>query len=237
MPNHPVKTTLRQAGLLAACFVSSLILAEIAQPTDAHAESLFRASTTYATQEPLRSRSLFTPPISRQVGDMVTINIDEETELTTDAELKITRNQTIDENGSSLYNSTLGFFVDKLPFGGSTLKKIFTAPTFNGLDNQNQLSSKAESTRTTSLKDNITCQVVQILPNGNLVVQGQKVVQVNKERGDMIVTGIVNPYYLDRNNQISSKMVANFQMLQGGKGVISRQQNDGIANKIYQFFN
>jgi len=62
-------------------------------------------------------------------------------------------------------------------------------------------------------------------------------VQANKERGNLIVTGIVKPYYLDRNNQISSKQVANFQMLQAGKGVISRQQTDGIANKVYQFFN
>jgi flagellar basal body L-ring protein FlgH len=60
---------------------------------------------------------------------------------------------------------------------------------------------------------------------------------MSKERGELVVTGIVKPYYLDRNNRISSTQVANLQILQGGKGVISRQQNDGLANKIYQFFN
>lgn len=212
-------------------------LCQIVLPTVCQAESLFRVNATYSAQEPLRSRSLFTPPISREVGDLVTILIDETTTQETAAELKITRTQTIDENGSNMYNNVLGFVLGKLPFKTNKVENLLRAPSFNGMDNANNLNSKAESSRDLKIKDSIACQVVQVLPNGDLVVQGQKTVQYSKERSDLIVTGIVKPYYLDRNNQIASKMVANFQMMQGGKGVISRQQNDGVANKIYQFFN
>ena len=117
------------------------------------------------------------------------------------------------------------------------VRTTLEAPNFNGLSNTNELNSRAEINRTTGLVDTITCQVVQVMPNGDLMVQGQKTVQGGKERTDLIVTGLIKPFYLNRNNQINSNMVANFQMVQGGKGIISRQQNDGIANKIYQFFN
>jgi flagellar L-ring protein precursor FlgH len=232
------RSTSRQGKVAGGCLLFSLILLQNAQPLGAHAESLFRASTTYNSQGPVQSRSLFTPPIAREVGDRVTIQIDETTAQTNKAELKITRNQTINENGSSLFNNMVGFMVDKIPFiKTSKIKSTLSVPSFNGLDNANTADSKAEMTHATSFQDNISCQVVQVLPSGDLMVQGQKVVQNNKERQVFMVTGIVKPYYLDRNNEISSKMVGNLQMIQSGKGVISRQQSDGIANKVYQFFN
>lgn len=239
--NETTSTTKPVSVRLIRVVLFSLLLAgsatQIAVPCAAHAESLFRASTTYNAQEPLKPRSLFTPPIAREVGDLITITIDDTSTLSTTSELKIKRTQTINENGSSLFNSMLGFVFGKLPINTSKITNALKSPSFNGLDNANDLNSKAETSRTTTVTDSITCQVVQVLPNGDLVVQGQKTVQTNKERGDLMVTGIVRPYYLDRNNQIASSKVGNFQLIQGGKGVISRQQNDGIANKIYQFFN
>lgn len=218
------------------CLLAALMLVS-ALATSAQAESLFRASTTYNAQEPVQSRSLFTPPIARAVGDMVTIQINETTQNLMRSEIRMIKDQTITQNGSSLFNNMLTFMLGKLPFNTSRINTTLQAPNFNGLDNSNELNSRAEINRTTGLVDTITCQVIQILPNGDLMVQGHKTVQGAKERTDLIVTGIVKPYYLNRRNEISSNMVGNFQMMQGGKGIISRQQNDGIANKIYQFFN
>jgi len=231
------KPTSKTFRVWVACALFSLIVAHEAQLMEAEAESLFRASTTYDAQAPLKPRSLFTPPISREVGDMVTITISETVAQNITSELKITRTQTINQNGSSLFNHMLGFMLGKLPFNTGGIQKTLQAPSFDGLNNANNLGSKAESKRNTTLTNNITCQVVQVLPNGDLMVQGQKTLESSKERADLIVSGIVKPYYLDRYNQIPSSRVGNFQMVQGGKGVISRQQNDGIANKIYQFFN
>lgn len=209
----------------------------LAQTLPVCAESLFRASTSYNAQAPITSRSLFTPPIARQVGDLVTIQINETTQNLVRSEIRMTKGQTIDQNGSGMFNNMLGFFLGKLPFNTDRIRTTLEAPNFNGLSNTNELNSRAEINRTTGLVDTITCQVVQVMPNGDLMVQGQKTVQGGKERTDLIVTGLIKPFYLNRNNQINSNMVANFQMVQGGKGIISRQQNDGIANKIYQFFN
>lgn len=220
-----------------AIWISLFLLGSLCQAAPVSAESLFRASTTYSAREPVHSRSLFTPPIARAVGDLVSIQINETTQNLVRSEIRMTKEQTINQNGSNLFNNMLGFMLGKLPFNTSRINTALQAPNFNGLDNSNEMNSRAEINRTTGLVDTITCQVVQVLPNGDLMVQGQKTVQGSKERTDLIVTGIIKPYYLNRNNQISSNMVANFQMMQGGKGIISRQQNDGIANKIYQFFN
>jgi flagellar L-ring protein FlgH len=237
--NQPIQTVSASYAklLLTGTLFCAILTTQAIQLPVAQAESLFRASTQYSAQEPIRPRSLFTPPIAREVGDLVTIQIDELAVLETTAELKIKRTQVIEENGSSLFNNMLGFMLGKLPFNTNKIQDTLSSPSFNGLDNSNDLGSKAESRRNTVVRDFITCQVVQVLPNGDLVVQGQKTVQGNKERANLMVTGIVKPYYLDRNNQIASSRVGNFQLIQAGKGVVSRQQNDGIANKIYQFFN
>jgi flagellar L-ring protein precursor FlgH len=172
------------------------------------------------------------------VGDIVTILINETTQTSDQAELKIDRNRITDTTGSGPYNQLLTFALGKLPFGWTDkLTEKLSGPVITDNGSTNILDSKAQNTRTTSFRDSITCQVTQVLPNGDLVVQGQKTMQNNKERQDMMVTGIVKPYYVNRTNQIPSNMVANFQMIRGGRGVISRQQNDGIANKINQFFN
>jgi flagellar L-ring protein precursor FlgH len=200
------------------------------------AESLFRASTAYQAQTPVTYRSLFVPPIARQVGDLVTITIEDTVQTQDKSELKLEHDRTTKNVGSTPYNQMINWAFGKFPMFRGLGEKL-QGPQFSDNTSNNDLGSKAEVTRTTSLTDNITCQVVQVLPSGDLLVQGQKTVQMNKERQDLMVTGIVRPFYLDKNNKISSKQVANLQVIRAGKGVISRQQNDGAVNKIYQFFN
>ncbi|MGE0199930.1 MAG: flagellar basal body L-ring protein FlgH [Candidatus Melainabacteria bacterium] len=219
--------------LLMLLIVCALLVSQV------FAESLFRANATMQADTPAYTpHSLFTQPNPKHVGDIVTITINETASLTTDSELKITRNQNIQENGTTLFNSMTRFLLDKIPFlPTQRLQTALEAPSFNGLDNSNNFGSKAESSRDTKLTDTITCQVMQVLPNGFLIVQGHKTVDINRDRQDMVVSGIINPYYLNRQNQIDSNKVANFQLVQGGRGAVSRQQSDGIANKVYQFFN
>jgi flagellar L-ring protein precursor FlgH len=216
--------------------VSLLVALAASVSAGAQAESLFRASTAYQAQTPVSYRSLFVPPIARQVGDIVTITIEDTVQTQDKSELKLQHDRTTTNVGSTPYNQLINWAFGKIPMFRGLGEKL-QGPQFSDTDSSNNLGSKAEVTRTTTLKDNITCQVVQVLPSGDLLVQGQKTVQMNKERQNLMVTGIVRPYYLDKDNQISSNKVANLQVIRAGKGVISRQQNDGAVNKIYQFFN
>lgn len=234
---HYVSSSLR-VGVLALCvgLVSALI------PGQSQAESLFRARASYAgANPPFTPRSLFIAPNPQNVGDIITVMIEEETKQEITANTTITKDQTIDENGSTLFNGAVRNIIGKLPFISTKMEDsvsgILSVPSFDGLDNSNSMTSTATANQSSKLEQTITCQIVQILPNGHLMIQGHKTVGMNKERQDLYVTGIVNPYFIDRNNQITSQKIANFQMVVGGKGVLSRQQNDGFVNKLYQFFN
>lgn len=209
---------------LTICMASTYILGAIYLP--AHSESLFRVSANHYEKSPYTPSSLFAQPIPRSIGDIVTIAIAENTTMTNGSELDIARNQTINQNGSGILNSLMR---------SVGIPSAIALPNVDGVNNNNDLSTSAEASRTTSLSDRITCQIVQVMPNGNLVVQGNKLVSVNRDRVNMMVSGIVNPYYLDQMNSITSTQVANFQIVMGGKGVISRQQTDGVYNKLFRF--
>ncbi len=217
----PCLTTISVLGLAAT--VGLFVLAPNAQ-----AESLFRASANYQSPNMgYTPQSLFTQPIPRAVGDVVTINVNETTNLTNTANLQVDRSQTITDNKAGILNNLMH---------SVGVPERFSFPSLSGANNDNELDSSASASRTSSLSDVVTCQVVQILPNGYLAVQGEKIVLVNRDRVNMVVSGIINPYYLDNNNSIASTQVGNFKMMMGGSGVISRQQNDGLTNKLYQIF-
>jgi len=210
-------------------------------PPATWAESLFRASaSTYAkTGEPqYRPASLIGPPIARNVGDTLTIRFDQQSRNEVEVNNRINKKHAVTDNGTGLINKNVAFVLDKLPFvNTSKLANTLSLPSFDGLNNSNDLTAKATTQNRTLVDDRVTCQVVQILPNGFLMVQGKKTTFMNKERQDIFITGIVNPFYLDKLNEVNSQYVASLQYLAGGKGVVSRQQNDGLVNKLYQFLN
>jgi flagellar L-ring protein FlgH len=200
------------------------------------AESLFRASAQYDGMQPT-PRSLFFQPAPRWVGDLVTIQLDEKTQSTITSTVRVDRKNTLQDNSTGLTNNAVRSLLRKVPIiSNNTADSIanrLALPSFDGLNDKQTVQSQAQSQKQSQIKDSITCQVTEVLPNGYLVVQGQKNVLMNKENTTLFVSGIINPYYMDRNNSIVSTRVGNLQMLAGGRGVISRQQGDGVASKLY----
>ena len=83
--------------------------------------------------------------------------------------------------------------------------------------------------------DKIAVQVVQQLPNRNLAVQGKKTLVNGNERMDFIVTGVVDPRWLNVDGEIYSDNVSNLQFALSGRGAISRNQNEGIFNRFVKY--
>lgn len=101
-----------------------------------------------------------------------------------------------------------------------------TRPLANLLTTSNaqQLQGQGTTSRDSALTTTLTAQVTQVLPNGNLVIQGQKEINVNSEHQTVIVRGIVRPDDLSPANQIGSDRVAMLEVRVTGKGVV----NDAI---------
>ena len=73
------------------------------------------------------------------------------------------------------------------------------------------------------------------MPNGNLLVQGKKTLVNANERVDLLVSGIVDPRWIDQQGEISSNQVANLQFAMSGAGTVSRGQNEGILYRFMRY--
>jgi len=84
-----------------------------------------------------------------------------------------------------------------------------------------QLEGQGTTSRGTTLSTTVTATVTDVLPNGNLVVQGEKEILVNSERQVISVRGIVRPDDLSSVNSVPSDRVARIEILVNGKGVVN----------------
>lgn len=185
----------------------------------AHSESLFMMSTTQSYySEP---KSLFSGVRARTVGDLVNILMDE----------KITIADNLQYGSSRTANTVDNFtgFINKL-FPGKLLND-----QFNNFGGENTVDSSANTTRLMKFQDSVTVQVVQLLPNGNLMLQGKKTIVNANERIDLLVSGIVDPRWINELGQVNSRNIANLQFAMNGKGSTSRAGNEGIINRAVKY--
>jgi flagellar L-ring protein FlgH len=100
--------------------------------------------------------------------------------------------------------------------------------------NAMQLQGQGTTSRGTTLNATVTAEVTNVLPNGNLVVQGRKEILVNSEKQIITLRGIVRPDDLSPTNSIPSNRVARMEILINGRGVV----NDAIRrpNFLYRLF-
>lgn len=87
--------------------------------------------------------------------------------------------------------------------------------------NNTQLQGQGTTSRGTTISTTMTAEVTAVLPNGNLVVEGQKEILVNSEKEVITVRGIVRPEDISPTNTIPSGSVARIQVLVNGKGVVN----------------
>jgi flagellar L-ring protein precursor FlgH len=97
-----------------------------------------------------------------------------------------------------------------------------TGPLANilGLNSESKLEGQGGTTRNTTLSATMTARVVEVLPNGNLVIEGTKSVGVNSENQIVMLRGVIRPYDVSALNTILSDQVAELELTVNGKGVV-----------------
>ena len=197
--------------------VSILILLTIIAAPTAQAESLFTLGATQHYQGV--PRSLFGGVQARQIGDLISIIMSENITLNDNLAYSSEKSSTTVDTFTTFMNKWFGLSLkDSDGFGGT-----------------NEVSNSAVGSRAMTLGDRIAVQVVQQLPNGNLTVQGKKTIVNGNERMDFIVTGVIDPRWLNVNGEIYSYNVSNLQFALSGRGAISRSQNEGIFNRFVKY--
>jgi flagellar L-ring protein FlgH len=88
-------------------------------------------------------------------------------------------------------------------------------------NNSTQLQGQGTTSRGTTLSTTMSAEVTAVLPNGNLVVKGQKEITVNAEKQVITIQGIIRPEDLSPQNSVPSNSLARMEILVNGKGVVN----------------
>jgi len=90
-----------------------------------------------------------------------------------------------------------------------------------GASGNTQLDGQGLTNRTSDLTTTLTARVIAVLPNGNLIVEGNKLVQINSEKQKVTIRGIVRWNDITPTNQVSSDRMADLEVLIDGRGVVN----------------
>jgi flagellar L-ring protein precursor FlgH len=167
------------------------------------------------------SRAFFKDQRAHQVGDILTIKV----KITDKAEFEnATKRKRVNKEDSGVDNF---FGKQKLPIMNSALPtRIFTADSTGSSEGEGSVN------RSEQLQTNVAGVITQVLPNGNLVVEGKQEVRVNFEIRELIVAGIVRPEDIESDNTIESTKIAQARIAYGGRGQITDVQQPRYGQQV-----
>jgi len=167
--------------------------------------------------------SLFADHRAHKVGDTLTILVQETASASSSASTKTSRNDSVNFGGVT--GSLRGLFR---PLG---IKRDLLGPF--GADAKTASNGQGQTTRAGTLVTQLTAVVKEILPNGNLVIEGSRTVGVNAERQKVVISGVVRPQDIAPDNTVSSVALANASVQYDGKGPVGDKQRRGLLSTLF----
>ena len=168
------------------------------------------------------SRSFFKDQRAHQIGDLLTVTVNITDQANFANETQRQRTATEDTGITAFIGSALL---------GQSATKALTGRTFQA-DSISQTDGKGSIVRQETLQTNVAAIVTQVLPNGNLVVEGKQEIRVNYEKRELIVAGIVRPEDIQSDNTIDSSKIAQARIAYGGHGEISDIQQPRYGSQV-----
>jgi flagellar L-ring protein FlgH len=168
------------------------------------------------------SREFFKDQRAHQVGDILTVTVN----ITDSA---ATNNQTQTSRTGSVDSSITDFIGSKTIKNPATSVLPGNLLTTNGVVSNN---GQGQINRTDTVQTNVAAVVTQVLPNGNLVVEGKQELRVNFEIRELVVAGIVRPEDIQSDNTIDSTKIAEARIAYGGRGQITDMQQARYGQQV-----
>ena len=153
------------------------------------------------------SRSFFKDQRAHQIGDLLTVTVNITDQANFANETQRQRTATEDSGITAFLGSALL---------GQNAQKALTGRMFQA-DSNSQTDGKGSIVRQETLQTNVAAIVTQVLPNGNLVVEGRQEIRVNYEKRELIVAGIVRPEDIQSDNTIDSSKIAQARIAYGDR--------------------
>ncbi len=196
-----------------ALLLALLILAGV----PAYAESLWKAET-------LADGTLYSDQVARKKGDLITILVKETTSITDSNKTETQRQNAIAAAINLLPGSNETPAISGLPTSGKLPALAATSNKhFQGTGNY---TAQAEVLAT------ITGRVLDVLDNGNLLIEGRRTVKVNMDTKTILITGIIRTADIKADNTVPSEKLHDFQVAIEGDGPLTRSQSEGWLGQI-----
>ena len=161
-------------------------------------------------------RALYADDVARQIGDILTITITENSKVDNKAKRDLKK----ETDRSTTFNGEVGGFADLGEFGLSA-------------ESSNELKSKADYKDERKFTDRVSVVVVDILPNRNLVVMGTRSRNIAGDIQTIEISGIVRPSDIVFDNTVKSEQVANFCIVTKNGGVSAPYTRPGWLGRIF----
>ena len=156
--------------------------------------------------------SLFTDLRATKAGDTVTVLVMESSIASQKAatDLKRDSNFKVGPGKGFLFKN-----IGEMSYGGSSTSK-----------------GEGSTSRSSNLITRLTATVTDVLPNGNLVIQGEREIRMNEENQLIRLSGVIRPSDVSADNTISSTLIADARIELTGKGPIAQRQREGILTQL-----
>ncbi len=199
--------------LLAACSGGKVRPEEMAPLPVIADGSIYRADNNIV---------LFEDRKARQVGDILTILLVERTDASKSANTSTSKGTSIGINPPTIAGRPV-------TVGGTEVLNfdVGTEQSFEG---------SGDSSQSNALSGSLSAMVTQVMPNGNLVIRGQKQIALNQGSETVSVEGIVRPADIQPGNTVTSDRIANAKIKYGGKGVVDGANSMGLVARFFNAF-
>ena len=218
-----VAETVRGPELAPMTYPAALVPASqqyVAQPqaAPASANSLWRTG----------SRTFFGDQRARRIGDILTVNIDIDDRAQTQNSTQRSRTNSASGGVSNFFGLETAI-ADALPGAGNPANLI-------GMEGASASNGAGAVNRSEKVSLKIAAVVSEVLPNGNLVIQGRQEVRTNREVRELTVAGIVRPEDISSANTINHTQIAEARISYGGRGDITRVQAPPVGQALVERF-
>jgi flagellar L-ring protein precursor FlgH len=163
---------------------------------------------------------LFTDARALRENDLVVVKIEEIADAKRGADTSIKRSST----ATAKLNEFMGL-MNKIKSLASWFDPQISVESGSSFD------ANGSTGRTERLTATVPALVRKVLPNGNLFIEGHRVVLVNNEEHHFYISGVVRPIDIDQENSVKSSMIADAEIEFTGRGVVSEAQERGWLPK------
>jgi len=167
------------------------------------------------------SRAFFKDQRAHQVGDILTVKVNINDTAQFQDQTQVQRTATEDNEITNFIGAKTIANPAKAVLPGA----IITA------NSNTQSNAQGSINRTDQLVTNVAAVVTQLLPNGNMVIEGKQEIRLNTEMRVLIVAGVVRPEDIESDNTVELPKVAEARVAYGGKGTLSTIQPPPWGNQ------